>query len=299
MSIYDRDYARDDANPDPWAAWRWRLSAVWALLLLNVAVFLAWIFTGGPRSAEFMRLNFTLSRAGLTEYRFHTLLTAAFSQFEVNHILFNMIGLWVFGEIVEARYGARGVVHVYLAAALAASFAHVGLCLARGVDIPMLGASGAVMGLMAMAALTEPNATMLLFFVIPLRLKWLAVLYVVLDLAGVANVQPDRVAHAAHLGGMLAGFLLWRFGSQWLGGMAWGGKGLWARLRGFFRRRPKLRVVERPAPEDELGEPPPGVDAGTASRVDRILAKIHREGLGALTEEEKEFLKEASTKYRH
>jgi membrane associated rhomboid family serine protease len=298
MSIYDRDYARDDANPDPWAAWRWRFSAVWALLLLNVAVFLGWIFTGGPRASLFMRENFTLSWEGLAEYRFHTLLTAAFSQFDTNHILFNKIGLWVFGEIVEARYGARGVIYAYLISALAASVAHVGLCLARGVYIPMLGSSGAVMGLMAVAALTEPNATMLLFFVIPLKLKWLAVLYVVLDLSGVMGVQADRVAHAAHLGGMLSGFLLWRFGSQWLGAMAWGGEGFRARLGRLFRRRPKLKVVERPAPGDELGEPPPGVDARTASRVDQILAKIHRDGLGALTEEEKEFLKEASTKYR-
>jgi membrane associated rhomboid family serine protease len=299
MSIYDRDYARDDAAPDPWAAWRWRFSAVWALLLLNVAVFLAWLFSGGPRAARFMELNFTLSREGLTEYRFHTLLTAAFSQFDVNHILFNMIGLWVFGKIVEERYGGRGVAYVYLVAALTASAAHLGMSLARGDDAGMLGASGAVMGLMAVAALTEPNAIMLLFFVIPLKLKWVAVLYVVLDLAGVADVQTDRVAHAAHLGGMLAGFLLWRFGSAWLGGMAPGGAGPFARLRRLFRRRPKLRVVERPAPEDELDEPPPGVDATTASRVDQILAKIHREGLGALSAEEKEFLKEASTKYRH
>jgi membrane associated rhomboid family serine protease len=297
MSIYDRDYVREDTTRG--GTWRSAIRAWHIFLALNVAVFLVWLFTGGFRSA-FMDRNFTLSWEGITEeYRFHTLLTYAFSQYDFNHILFNMIALWVFGGLVEDRYGRRGFALVYLLSALGAAAAQFGLDFVRGTSIPMLGASGAVMGLMAVAACVFPEVKIFLFGVVPVRLKWLALIYVIMDLSGTAGVEVDRVAHAAHLGGALCGFLLWRFASDWLDEAYARGRGpsLWERVRGFVRRRPKLRIVE--PHKDELPAESAAVDARTATRVDELLAKIHREGMDALSAEEKEFLKAASTKYRH
>ena len=118
----------------------------------------------------------------------------------------------------------------------------------------------------------------LLFFVFPVKLWVLAVIVVLIDVIGLLSTQGD-VAHAAHLGGALYGYLYFRYGS---------------RVRGVFDAID--RHADKRAAQNELKRR--GQEAELRLEVDRILDKINRDGESALTDEERRFLKEASRKLR-
>jgi membrane associated rhomboid family serine protease len=175
-----------------------------ALIAVNILVFVAWSRVG-PDGALFMRDHFTVSSESVLSGRVWTLLTSAFSHYDTNHMLFNGIAAWIFGDLVLRAWGAREVLVLYLAGALTSAMAHVAWDLFVGAPIPALGASGAVMALSVAAAWTAPNVRLLLFFLIPVPMWALVPLYVVSDLLGLVGVGGAGVANAAHLGGVVAG----------------------------------------------------------------------------------------------
>ncbi len=326
MGIHDRQYYRDETAIRSGGLIRGH-SAVAVLIAMNVGVFIMWLFAG-PQS-PFMDTHFTVSRPGiLDQFLIHTLFLSEFSHNTPLHILFNMLFLYWFGRDLEAIYGSRDFFILYLFAALLSSIGHVLL-----VDhIPALGASGSVMAIVVCSACFYPDREVSILFgmLIPvkLKMKWLAIIFVGMDLAGVANPEGSGVAHGAHLGGALAGLLYYKFdlrllppGRPFLAGFFSApanlllfffpnkdlGRLTWrARWRRLFHRRPSLRIVN-PVQDSELFKPSvpepvsvsaPSIDANTAKRVDDLLAKISLEGIGALTEEERDFLEHSSKKYK-
>ncbi len=122
------------------------------------------------------------------------------------HIIFNMYALWMFGSVLEKVWGGKRFLIFYLVCGLAAGIAQMFL-VSGGAAI---GASGAIMGLLAAFAYTFPNTE---FYILPIpfpiKAKYLAAIYAAIDLFG--GFQPgsgDNVAHFAHLGGLLMGFIL-------------------------------------------------------------------------------------------
>jgi len=142
------------------------------------------------------------------------LVTYAFVHVGLMHIAFNMIGVLTFGRDLELLWGTRRFVIYYFACAIAAALTQLGVGLLTGSASPTAGASGAVFGLLLAYALRFPQRRlMLLFPPIPMRAPVFAVVYGAIELfLGVTGTQ-EGVAHFAHLGGMLGGFLLltaWR-----------------------------------------------------------------------------------------
>ena len=306
MGIYERDYTQADADRGPGA-----LSgvlhgpvAVKILIFLNVGLFCLWL-VDSPGMLAFMQQHFLVSAHGvLQEHRWHTLVTYALSHKTFWHILFNMFGLWYFGKEVEELYGSRNLLAFYVLTALVAAWSSMGFNWVRQVDHPGLGASGPVLAMAVITACYYPEREVYLFFAIPIRLKWLVLLYLLWDLLGLANPDMDRIAHAGHLGGGLAGYLLYKFDVRLFAAREEARTSLFLRIKQAFRRRPKLKLVEPreverferiSAPEDPLDS---RVDRRTATRVDELLQKISVQGIGALTPEEREFLKASSEKYR-
>jgi membrane associated rhomboid family serine protease len=169
---------------------------------LNVAVFVAFHLlldtAAGPWLGDQMVMD-----PRTVWLRPWTLLTAGISQFDANHLLFNLLGLWVFGGSVQRAYGGRSLVVLYVLGALCASVAHLLVSSA-----PMLGASGAVLALSVVFALTFPQQRLLVWFVLPVP-AWLAVsAFVALDVVGMVG-PGDGIAHAAHLGGAVLGAGWW------------------------------------------------------------------------------------------
>ena len=121
------------------------------------------------------------------------------------HILFNMFALWMFGRILENVWGSKRFLIFYMICGLGAAVAQ--LATNSGMAV---GASGAVMGVLVAFAMTFPNTELYIMFIpIPIKAKWAILGLIAIDLfGGIYQVQGDSIAHFAHLGGALTGFIL-------------------------------------------------------------------------------------------
>jgi membrane associated rhomboid family serine protease len=243
---------------------------------LNVVVYLAWQVaiqqgrpaTGATALQRFMTENFMVSSAHLEAGRWWTLLLAEFSHLELWHIAINMFVLWSFGSLLERLWGRRLFTGFYLVAAVVASLSHClvsSLLLGAGTT-PAVGASGAVSGLLLAYALLFPKQKILLFGIIPLPALVAAGLFVGLDLWGLfAQTRGGGlpIGHGAHLGGALAGAVMWA-----------------AVLRPRFGRI--VMPPTRPAP--------PPLSRDEAETIERIRRTLERDGVEGLTPKDRAFL---------
>ena len=145
------------------------------------------------------------------------------------HILFNMFGLWMFGRVLENVWGSKRFLLFYLACGVGSAILHLiiqyiraeqllqavlandpGFERLKGALSPALGASGAVMGIFAAFAYLFPNTELYIMFIpVPVKAKWAVLGLAAIDLfGGVANISGDNIAHFAHLGGAITGFIL-------------------------------------------------------------------------------------------
>ena len=155
------------------------------------------------------------------------------------HIVFNMFGLWMFGRILENVWGPQRFLLFYLICGVGAALCHLAIQYYRceqllqeiinneqlrtalmmhdpsafsvlGSVAPSVGASGAIMGVFAAFAYLFPNTELLIMFIpVPIKAKWAVLGFAAIDLfGGVASMRGDNVAHFAHLGGALTGFIL-------------------------------------------------------------------------------------------
>lgn len=121
------------------------------------------------------------------------------------HILFNMYALWMFGSALERVWGPKKFLIFYLVCGLAAGVVQM-LLVPNGISV---GASGAIMGLLAGFAYLFPNTQFYIFPIpIPIKAKFMVVIYAAIDLFGGLNPNNDTIAHFAHLGGLAMGFIL-------------------------------------------------------------------------------------------
>ncbi|MGE0115523.1 MAG: rhomboid family intramembrane serine protease [Steroidobacteraceae bacterium] len=181
-----------------------------ALIYANAGVFLVQSLSG-----EIILYRFALWPWGTPLFHEWQLVTYAFLHGGFAHLFFNMFALYMFGSEIEQVLGARRYLFYYFASVIGAAITHLVVTrLMGGVLLPTVGASGGVFGLLLAFGMFFPQRRILLL-IPPIPMKaWLFVtLYGAIELAmGVFGTQQG-VAHFAHLGGMLAGFLLlsyWR-----------------------------------------------------------------------------------------
>lgn len=185
------------------------------LLLINVIVFLA---TGllMPDSWRVLALFYPQSDF----FQPFQLVTHMFMHADIGHLAFNMLSLFFLGPWVERALGPKRFMIFYFASAFGAALLHLAVRYytisvvgdISGINIPVLGASGAVYGVVIGFGYLFPNAQlMLLIPPIPIRAKYLAVGLVVMDLMFGFSGTQSGVAHFAHVGGAITGFLLLYF----------------------------------------------------------------------------------------
>lgn len=126
------------------------------------------------------------------------------------HILFNMFGLYMFGRILENVWGSKRFLFFYLACGVGAAAAHLIMQYVMGGYSFAVGASGAVMGVFVAFGYLFPNTQLMIIPIpVPVKAKWVVIVYILIDLfGGFGNVAGDKIAHFAHLGGALTGFLI-------------------------------------------------------------------------------------------
>ena len=175
------------------------------LLLANVAMFFLGELLGPGLLAPFW-----LWPIGTSFWPWQ-LGTYAFIHGSFNHLFFNMLGLWMFGAELEQVWGRKRYITFFAASVLAAAVVQLLVNAALGSTAPTVGASGGLFGLLLAFAMIFPDRIILLFFVIPMKAKYLVLLYGLLELYQGVYVMNSGVAHFAHLGGMLGGLLTIRY----------------------------------------------------------------------------------------
>ncbi len=126
------------------------------------------------------------------------------------HILFNMFALWMFGRILENVWGGKRFLIFYLICGVGAAAVHLAVQYFTGGFAAAVGASGAIMGVFAAFGYLFPNTELFILFIpFPIKAKWAVLGLAAIDLfGGLSNFSGDNVAHFAHLGGALTGFIL-------------------------------------------------------------------------------------------
>lgn len=177
-----------------------------ALLLINVALFAVDVLFGGVLSALFALWPVDSGR-----FMPWQLVSYGFLHGSMGHLFFNMLGLWMFGAELERIWGGKRYLQFYFACILTAALTQLLVGLIAG-GAPTVGASGALFGLLMAFGMMFPNRIIMpLFPPIPMKAKVFVAVFGGLELLfGVTGTQSG-VAHFAHLGGMLGGFLMIRY----------------------------------------------------------------------------------------
>jgi membrane associated rhomboid family serine protease len=241
-----------------------------AILLINAVIYLlSWANEG-----------YLLWYGAFFPSRAHELwrfLSYAFVHLNFMHILFNMLMFWMFATEVCQTLGERNFTALYLISAVFAGvFSLFFYTLGIMGPHPIIGASGALFGVMAAYAFLFPERTILMFFIIPMKIRYAIWIFIAIDLF-MAN-SGDGIAHYTHLGGILAGYLFMLVWSR--------PKKQKTYSREFFREQ-----AGRYKPDSPLeGEVYKGSPNTKEERLNEILEKINRNGLQSLNQEERDYL---------
>lgn len=288
MGIYDRSYYRDEPRRGGYGHW----SAVITLIVINSAVFVANMFS--PNGDWLMNHMALPANLFSHPWEFWKLLSYGFAHapMSIQHILFNMYGLWLFGRDVEVIYGREAFYRVYISLIILSGLGWVILAnVLHESGTAAYGASGAVMGITIIYVMHFPNRELLFMFFLPMPMWVAGMIFIGMDLWGVmggGSVLAGHVANTAHLTGAFFGYIFYEY--KWtLFSLLPSGR--W--LKSLFG--PRLRVHREP-PDSPRDEPQ---REDMQQRVDQILAKISREGEASLTAEERRTLEEASRKLRN
>lgn len=185
------------------------------LIILNIIMFLA--SQAMPQLYEWLALFYPTS----PYFKPVQIVSYMFMHGGIGHIFFNMFSLWMFGSIMENRWGPQRFLAFYFLCGLTAAAAHWGAMayeLSQGHEevlmIPTVGASGATVGILGAFGMTFPETRlMLLIPPIPMKAKYFVVLFGAFELITGMNGHQPGVAHFAHLGGLITGVLIvlyWR-----------------------------------------------------------------------------------------
>lgn len=295
--LEDRDYMRDAGYHRPFDVY----SVTSLLIAVNLVVFVweevaAAYFHAG---SNFTFTYFALSNEGISHGFVWQYLTFQFLHMGLWHFAGNMLGLYFLGRVLETMINPRQFLTLYLCSGLVGGVFQtlLGLIFPTVFGIPVVGASAGIFGLLAALATLEPDMEMLLFFLLPIRVKYLAWFGAIVAAFYILVPADPGIAHAAHLGGMLGGFAFIRF---------------------FIQHRwpmPQWKIPSRRQPQRELATKrvgkksfwnststpiPPAEDLTPdeflQKEVDPILDKISESGIQSLTAREREILEKARSK---
>lgn len=270
MSWQDRDYNR--GGPSSFSRGGMSIGFpkptkyVKYLLIINIAIFVIQSITRGTLESGFALIGNEGINSLLQSWR---LITYQFLHGGTFHLLFNMLGLYFFGPPIENYWGSRPFLIFYLACGVVGGFAFIGLSMLTNQPSYLIGASGAILGLLAACAVLFPNMIIiLLFFPVPIR-------FAALLLAGIYGLQiisKGDLSDACHFGGMATGFLYTYYGS-------------------FFSKLSAKRTSKRRSQSFQQ-------EARDRQRVDEILDKVHRNGIQSLSWRERRTLKKITNRQR-
>jgi len=283
MALSDRFYMRESYNPPRASTW---------LIIVLISAFVLQCILLVYSEIDISR-HLALSREGLLQGKIWQLLTFQFlhSAPMPFHVLFNCLGLYFFGRRVEEILGTRRFLWIYFLSGVAGGILQVLLTLIpRHADVSVVGASAGVCGLIAIFCSLHPMEEMqtwIYFFPITIRAHWFLKFLLGFSIFG-ALIPFDRIAHGAHLGGLLLGMSYVRRGERLDRLLDW-----LARLYPF-RSRPKTSRFAKHMPwRGQRSNTAKPSESFVSREVDPILDKISAHGFDSMTEEERKTLEAA------
>ena len=289
------------------------------LLIVNFLAFVAtWVLQlRGIDLTALLGLHFFLA----SDFHVYQFVTYMFLHGGLTHIFFNMFALWMFGSVIERVWGPKKFIFYYITCGIGAgvmqelvqygNYVVEGIAAyqyvnAGGVQMTTdayinlwttIGASGAVYAILLAFGMIFPNERLFIIpFPFPIKAKWLVVGYIAIELFSAMSAPGDGVAHMAHLGGMLFGFLLIRYwqkhpdSSQRFGRSR--GEEFFENLKRKYdqRQRGSRMKAEHTNPRRESDEEYNVRKRQNQEEIDAILDKIRKSGYDSLTKEEKQKL---------
>ncbi len=185
------------------------------------------------------------------------------------HLLFNMFALWMFGTEIENSWGGNKFFRYYMYCGLGGAF--LSLIFNYNMTTPIVGASGAIYGILAAYWLLFPDRYLLIFFVFPMKVRWAIPLFGLINFVAAG----PNVAHLAHLGGALVGFIYLKSDWRW--------SVLGNRFKNLRHKQKNAKLEKNRHQAEEVMQ-----------KVDRILDKINEVGFEKISKEDRIFLEEAS-----
>ena len=292
------------------------------LLVINVLAYLATVVLerSGIDLNALMGLHFFMA----SDFHVYQFLTYMFLHGSFTHILFNMFALWMFGSVIERVWGPKKFLFYYIVCGVGAGIVQelvqYGNYVAQGLSayqyvnmggaqISMdtyinmwttIGASGAVYGILLAFGTIFPNERLFIIPIpFPIKAKWLIVGYIAIELFSAMTGPGDGIAHMAHLGGMLFGFLLIRYWRKHPGGSQHFGRSYGQEFFDNMKRKydERQRNQRMHAEQTRWEETRRETDEEYNERqrknqeeIDAILDKIRKSGYDSLTKEEKQKL---------
>lgn len=292
------------------------------LLIINLLAFFATFVLQmrGIDLADIGGLHFFMA----SNFHLYQLVTYLFLHANFMHILSNMFGLWMFGCVIENVWGPKKFLFYYILCGIGAgimqelvqyaTFAYENLAAYQYVNVggqqmttdayinlwTTIGASGAVYGILLAFGMIFPNERIFIFpLPVPIKAKWFVCGYVAIELFLAFSSPGDNVAHMAHLGGMLFGFLMIRYWNKHPDSSMnrSGGEEFFEKLRRNFEKRQGAKNQHMHVEEGATKEADREYNARkkqNQDEIDAILDKIRKSGYDSLTKEEKQTLFDAS-----
>lgn len=295
------------------------------LLIVNFLAFVAtWVL--GLRGINLDSIG-GLHYFMASEFHLYQFVTYMFLHANLTHIFFNMFALWMFGVVVENVWGSQKFLFYYISCGIGAGFMQelvqffdfyfrvsaqepeitfselfvVGQQLSHQLNgWTTIGASGAVYAILLAFGMIFPNERIFIFpLPVPIKAKWFVCIYAAIELFSAISSSGDNVAHMAHLGGMLFGFLMIRYWNNHPGSNynRSGGQEFFEKLKRNFENRSnnsKSRMHAERGGSKETDREFNARKHQNQEEIDAILDKIRKSGYDSLTKEEKQKLFDAS-----
>ena len=246
-------------------------SGVKFLLIVNIIVFIL-IELSGQKNLLFRTFGLVPSLVW-SNFKIWQLFTYLFIHGGIFHIFFNMFVLWMFGKDLESQWGKMEFLLFYFVCGIGAGL--ITVLFSVNSIVPIVGASGAIYGLLLAYGFTYPNQMVYLYGLVPIKVK-----YMVLGLGAIAffaslSASQSNVSHITHLSGMIIGLIFIYLNINWKVIKLW-----------YIRMRLK-GLSQQPTKQDNE-------EAQMKKQVDKILDKLNDSGWDSLTEQEENYLTQAS-----
>lgn len=291
------------------------------LLISNVAVFiLQYFFLGMLKSGNtvvgdvFLK-NFALFTFDSPYFKPWQVFTYQYMHGGFSHLFFNMFALWMFGMELENQWGSKTFFIFYTVCGVGAGLANIFIAPLFTVippNVPTVGASGSIYGVLIAFGMLFPNRLIYIYFMLPIKAKYLVVIYILIEVFAVASQSQSGIAHFAHLGGGVVGFLYVYFilnkGKPKFFSNQSQQTNVFDNIKDMFEKKQEPPKYEQPKNiydanfedlnkskyEDDLRRE----EKEAQKRIDEILDKLGAKGYGSLTDEEKRILFQESKKLR-